>query len=98
MDKKVDSKTLSIRLDDITKAKLQVIMESRGLSKTEAAKYAIKGIPILKLGNIENLADEFCKLRSAVENREPEDVIKKEVDRLCQYMYDLIIKVEKVTE
>ena len=88
------NKSLSVRLEYETQYKLQQIMEARGLSKSDAVRFAIMEVPILQIGDVTSLANEFCKIRQAMNGDNANDVVKKEVNRLCHAIYDLLVKVE----
>ena len=92
MDKK--EKRISVRVDEKVMNKLAEIMAARGLNQSEAICHSILEIPILRIGNVECLGDEFCKIRKALEYSEVDEELKKEVNQLCQYMLDLLLKVE----
>ena len=92
MDKK--DKRISARADEKVMSKLADIMTARGLNQSEAICHSILEIPILKIGDVECLGNEFCKIRKALENNAVDEEIKKEVNQLCQCMLDLLLRVE----
>ena len=89
---------LNMRLDDATAKRLEEIMQARGLNKTDAVKHCIHNIPILHLGDVKNLALEFCKIRVALESDCVTEEIRQEVKQLCQCTCDLVAKVERLEE
>ena len=94
---KDNNKPISIRLSQEAHAKMEDIMLARGLNKTEAIHFALLEIPILHIGNVENLATEFCKIRKLAEEKEYE-AVREEVEELCHYIFDLIVRVENQKE
>ena len=91
----VKEKRVSARLNEAEAKKLEEIEKSRKLSTSDAVRYAIMGIPILKIGNVESLAEEFCKIREAIEQNSIDDDIRKKVDSLCQSLSDLLAKLDQ---
>ena len=98
VDKVKENKSISvtIRLGEATAMRLEEIMQARGLSKTDAIKYCIHSIPILQIGNVSNLANEFYKIRVALESNRITEEVRQEVKGLCQSMSDLLLKVESM--
>ena len=86
---------ISIRLDEKSAKHLQRIMEARGINRSDAVRFCIQGTQILQIGNCKELAKEFYGIRIALESGNVTDDVRKEVEKLCQYMCDLIRKVEK---
>ena len=90
---------ISIRLDSKTKEKLDKIMRVRGLKQSSAIRYCINNVQIVALGNIVDLAQELYKIRIVLETDcNPNPDLSKEVTRLCQYISDVLQKIENPVE
>lgn len=94
MSKKEEGKKISVRLDAVTEKKLEEIMEARGLGQSEAIRQSIMGIPILHFGNVKQLGQEFCLIRTALENNAYDEKTEGKVDELCRFIRDVLREVE----
>ena len=93
-----EEKTISFRLDSGTDEKLKEIMKARGLNKTDAIKFCIHGIPILRIGNIKELSKELYQIREMLEGKENLNACERRLEELCQYIFDLLQKIEGPNE
>lgn len=94
-NKKDEKSTITFRLNEKEYIKLKDIMRARDLNQSDAIRFAIMQIPILHIGNVKNLAEEFCKIRHAMNSDNASEEVKKEVNKLCHYIFDLITKIEQ---
>lgn len=90
-------KTISVRLDDKTVERLDELQRVRGVSTSEIIRKCINEIPILQIGNVSDLSQEFYKIRIALENGE-HDEVRTEANKLCRCMLELLAKIEGTLE
>ncbi len=87
---KGNGKSHTVRLDEQTEEKLQEIMRARGIDCSTAVRLAINEVPILQVGNCKELGQEFCKIRMLMEDPEKHLEARKEAEKLCQFIKDLL--------
>lgn len=88
--KRITGKSHTVRLDEKTEKKLQDIMRSRGIDCSTAVRMAINEIPILQVGNCQDLGREFCRIRNLLEDSEKQIEAQEEAEKLCQSIKELL--------
>lgn len=89
---------LSTRLDRECTEKLAAIMEARGLDKSQAVRFCIMCCVILQFGDVKQLGQEFYKIRIALESNQFDEEVRKVVDKLCQYIKDVLRQTETLSK
>ena len=92
--KRITGKSHTVRLDERTEEKLQNIMSARGIDCSTAVRMAINVIPILQVGNCQDLGREFCHIRNLLENSEKQMEAKEEAEKLCQSISELLLMLQ----
>lgn len=92
--KKITGKSHTVRLDERTEEKLQDIMRSRGIDCSTAVRMAINEVPILQVGNCQDLGREFCRIRDLLEDSEKQMEAKEEAEKLCQSISELLLMLQ----
>lgn len=92
--KKITGKSHTVRLDEKTEEKLQNIINARGIDCSTAVRMAINEIPILRVGNCQDLGREFCRIRDLLEDSEKQMEAKEEAEKLCQSISGLLLMLQ----
>ena len=90
--------TVSVRLNADTHTKLENLMKSRGVNASDAIRLCINDARIINIGDSKGLAQNFCRIRVALENNSYDEEIERQVNVLCQCMYDVLQQTEGSAE
>lgn len=89
-------KTISVRLDTKTYKKLEEIKKARGINESDAIRRSIMNAVIIPTGNVEQLSQEFCKIRILLEQKEIDEELRKEVKKVCQSIGVVLQRAENL--
>lgn len=88
-------KPITFRGDEIIKNRIEEIKRARGIESTsEVIRMCILNTKILNIGDAGSLCAEIYKIREMLEKNEFSFELEGKVDRLCQFISELLQSVE----